>query len=56
MNEDDNWPQEFIDLVIAMRGNPPDKCDYCHIETEVTPGEAGLWICYECLEDELRNG
>jgi hypothetical protein len=40
------------ELIEALRGKPPTKCDYCHKETlpeHLEPEEGGEWACHECL-------
>ncbi len=48
------------ELIIALRGGVPSKCDFCGKVTESSklhPEEAGAWVCIECLDkwDKLDN-
>ena len=41
------------ELLIALRGGVPLKCDFCGKETEpdkLEPEEAGAWVCWECYD------
>lgn len=42
-----------FDLLVALRGGPPDVCDFCeqpYTETRhPEPEEAGAWACTECV-------
>lgn len=41
------------DLIIALRGGIPAKCDFCGKETppeRMDPEEGGEWVCYDCEE------
>ena len=42
-----------MDLLIALRGGLPDKCDFCeqpyNDERQPQPEEAGMWTCTECV-------
>lgn len=47
-------PDDFTarELVVALRGGVPPKCDFCLKETpqwKLHPEEAGDWVCEECL-------
>lgn len=44
---------EVRELIIALRGGPPDKCDFCGNMTlpdNLHPEEAGEWICNDCIK------
>jgi hypothetical protein len=44
------------ELLLALRGNPPSKCDWCGKECppdELHPEEAGQWVCLKCFESNL---
>lgn len=39
------------DLIIAMRGGVPDKCDFCgETSDELEPEEGWEWVCHKCLK------
>lgn len=49
MTDDEPTARELIE---AIRGGVPAKCDFCGKETEpemLEPEEAGAWVCHECL-------
>lgn len=40
-------------LIEALRGGVPATCDFCGKETSannLTPEEAGDWVCFGCLD------
>lgn len=40
-------------LIEHLRGGVPCKCDFCHAVTppeKLEPEEAGMWVCWECLD------
>src|SRR5262249_9552848 len=48
----DRPPVSYTDMLIALRGGLPDKCDFCGLPYEGTrypvPEEAGAWSCNKC--------
>lgn len=57
-NDDPNGAESFstIDLILALRGGEPDKCDWCGNVFEegdrFFPEEAGEWVCAACCQSE----
>lgn len=48
-SEEDFTTRELLE---AVRGGVPAKCDFCRKATKpdmLEPEEAGAWICHECL-------
>lgn len=43
-----------LELIIALRGGVPEKCDFCDQpytdQRYPVPEEAGQWACIECWE------
>jgi hypothetical protein len=43
-----------VDLIAALRGGYPEKCDFCEQaytpERHPVPEEAGLWACSVCWD------
>jgi hypothetical protein len=42
-------------LISDLRGGAPHKCDFCGEMVEfdqIHPEEAGLWICYQCIQKD----
>ena len=40
------------DLIVALRGGVPSKCDFCGSEVPeslLEPEEAGEWVCHTCM-------
>lgn len=49
MSDEDFTARE---LIVALRGGIPAKCDFCEQETapeKLHPEEAGDWVCETCL-------
>lgn len=44
---------DVTELIVAMRGGVPDRCDYCGTEysneVHAIPDEAGTWSCTKCF-------
>lgn len=43
---------EARELIIALRGGVPPKCDFCNKEIppeHLHPEEAGDWACIDCI-------
>lgn len=56
MNEDDLDARE---LIIALRGGVPAKCDFCCEECapeDLHPEEGGEWACIDCLTRWAKEG
>lgn len=55
MSDDDLDARE---LIVALRGGVPAKCDFCQQEVEpenLHPEEAGEWACIECIMRWEKN-
>lgn len=50
--DDDDAPAMGWELIAALRGGVPERCDFCDrlytAERYPVPEEAGLWACIEC--------
>jgi hypothetical protein len=46
------------DVIIALRGGIPEKCDFCGKQTppeQMHPEEAGEWACETCLKRDGKR-
>jgi hypothetical protein len=48
------------ELIAAIRGGFPQRCDFCHVSTppeRLHPEEGGDWVCEDCITRwELEDG
>lgn len=44
------------DLIIALRGGLPEKCDFCGADSDdLDPEEGDMWACRECWDRFRRE-
>lgn len=50
----DEWNKAAFDMLVAMRGGVPEKCDFCGqpygADRYPVPEEGQAWACSDCLK------